>query len=178
MRLQRMDAAIREQSTEVDVLPFRERKVNLLTIDRLADANDVLIDDPSRPNVQMPDLGVSHLSRGKPDRDSRCVERRPRRLAIEAIEARRVRLRDGVVLALFATAESVDDDENEERARGHSPRKISDAYAPESRRQNAEERKVRRALSAFCILHSAFRERQLAERASSCRAENIRCVRA
>src|SRR5438270_8317072 len=154
MRLQRMDAAIREQSTEVDVLPFRERKVNLLTIDRLADANDVLIDDPSRPNVQMPDLGVSHLSRGKSDRDSRRVERRPRRLAIEAIEARRVRLRDGVVLALFATAESVDDDENEERARGHSPRKISDAYAPnaEGRTQKAERFGAPFLHFAFCIL--------------------------
>src|SRR5437588_8294222 len=46
----------------------------------------------------------------------------------------------------------------------------------EGRMHKAEGRKVRRALSAFCILHSAFRECQLAERASSCRAENIICV--
>ena len=71
-------------------------RFQLVPRDRLADANDVLIDDPPRPDIEMPHLGVPHLIARQPDRAPRGFERRPRRLAEQPIEARRVRLRDRV----------------------------------------------------------------------------------
>src|ERR1051326_2141815 len=127
-----------------------------MALDRFADADDVLIDDSSRADIQMSDFGVSHLSGRESDGLARRIERRPREVAIETIESRRLGLRDRVVFAIFAAAKSVDDDEDEKRARRHAPAKISDASAPECRMQNAKCRNRRAAFLAFCILHFAF----------------------
>src|SRR5213075_3325139 len=62
--------------------------------------------------VEMPDLGISHLPGRQSDGVSRCFESRPRRFAKKAIESRLRRLRDRVVLALFAASEPVEDDED------------------------------------------------------------------
>src|SRR5438067_102793 len=67
----------------------------------------------------MSDFGVPHLSGRKPDREAGCLERGPWRFPKETIESRLVRLSDGVVFALFAAAESVQDDEDEEGALRH-----------------------------------------------------------
>src|SRR5437764_11498671 len=67
----------------------------------------------------MPDFRVAHLTRGKADGISGRFERSPRRLAKQAIKTRRGCLRDGIPLALFATSEAVDDDEDEKWPLGH-----------------------------------------------------------
>ena len=83
---------------------------------RLADAENVLIDDPPRPDVQMSHLGISHLSGRQPDRLPASFERGPGRLAEQRIEPRLPGRSDGIPLALFSATEAVEDDEYEERA--------------------------------------------------------------
>src|SRR5436189_64706 len=63
-----------------------------------------------------PDFGIAHLSVRESHGGTRRIQRRPRHLAEQAIEAGRLRFENRVVLAFFAAAESVDDDENEEGA--------------------------------------------------------------
>ena len=99
VRLQRVHAAVGEQAREVNraavLHRIDERRVRfqLVPRDGLADAHDVLIDDPSRADIEMPDLGVAHLIARQTDGAPRGLERRPRRFAKEPVEARRVGLR-------------------------------------------------------------------------------------
>src|SRR6185369_11991607 len=90
-----------------------------MALERFRNADDVLIDDPSRPDVQMSDLGVPHLAGRKSDRESRGFERGPRRVLPQIVKSRRVGLGNSVPFGVFATAESIDDDENEEGALRH-----------------------------------------------------------
>src|SRR4029077_3116596 len=88
----------------------------LVSPDRLADAEDVLLDDPSRTDVQVSHLGISHLSGRQADRLASSFERGPGRFAEQRIEPRLLRRGDGVPLALFTATEAVEDDQDEERA--------------------------------------------------------------
>ena len=76
MRLQRMHAAIGQKPGEMNRPAFFHRIdehaifVELEPVDRFADAQDVLIDDASRADVQVTDLRIPHLPGGKSDRGS------------------------------------------------------------------------------------------------------------
>src|SRR6266516_150207 len=91
--------------------------LELVLRDRLADADDVLIHHPPCADVEMSDFGISHLAGGQTHRESRRFERGPRRLAEQTIEMRRLRLSDRVPLFFFATAEAVEDDQDEKGTR-------------------------------------------------------------
>ena len=82
MRLQRVHAAIGQQPHEMHPPPaYRLGQHLVLRQIGVADAHDVLIDHASRADVQVPDLGIAHLSVRQSDRGARRVERRPRHLA-------------------------------------------------------------------------------------------------
>jgi hypothetical protein len=124
--LERVHAAVGEETREVDGPPFGldageavgegGHPGHLAVARGFGDADDVLVDHPPRPDVEMPHLGVPHLPLRQTDRQPGGFERRPRHLAEEAVEARLLGLRDRVVLAIRAAAEAVQDDEDEERA--------------------------------------------------------------
>ena len=84
-------------------------------LDRLVDPQDVLFDDATRPEVEMPHLGVSHLAVAQAHGASRGVQGRVRVLVPEVVEDGRAGQRDRVSLARFAQAPPVEDDEPDPR---------------------------------------------------------------
>ena len=84
--------------------------------DRFADAQNVLNDHAPRADIEVPDLGVSHLTRGQADGLAGSIECRPSRLAEQPVEARLLSRGDRVPSALFAAAETVQNDQDERRA--------------------------------------------------------------
>src|SRR5919199_6212947 len=83
--------------------------------DRAVYALEVLVEDPSRPDGQVPDLGVPHLPGGKADRLAGRLQRRVRIARPESVEDRRLRELDRVPRPRRRTAPAVEDDERYER---------------------------------------------------------------
>ena len=69
----RMDAAVRDEPEQMDVLAALEGAAQdlvleeLAGLDRLVHAHEVLEEDPARADRQVPDLGVAHLTRRQAD---------------------------------------------------------------------------------------------------------------
>ena len=75
------------------------------------DARELLVDHPSRADVEVPHLGVAHLPRGKAHGLARRLEPRPGTLGEKRVEVRRARLGDGVSGPRLGKAEAVHDHE-------------------------------------------------------------------
>src|SRR5690606_10243232 len=88
--------------------------------DRLADARDVLVDDPSRAQVEVAHFAVAHLAAGQADRDARGVHPGARALLPEPVPVRGAGGVDGVVVLGFGVTPAVEDGEDHgARALGH-----------------------------------------------------------
>src|SRR5581483_5017559 len=109
----------------VDVVPALEGGAKrlvleeLAALDRLVHAHEILEEDAPRPDGEVPDLGVPHLSRRQPDRLARRLQRRVRELAPEPVERRRARERDRVPRAGWGAAPADEDDEGIRAAAWH-----------------------------------------------------------
>src|SRR5215207_1218285 len=107
-----MHAAGRHQSHEVAgaaaLLQARDEFLqgrlayDLAACDRVADARKVLPHDAAGAGVEMPDLGVAHLTRWQADVFAGRDQQRIRTGGPESVEIRRARLSDGVVRDLVA----------------------------------------------------------------------------
>src|SRR5437764_1432276 len=86
-------------------------------LDRLVHTHEVLEEDATRADGEVPDFGVAHLARRQPDRLAGGLQRRVRVLRPEAIEDRRVRERDRVSGTGRSASPTVEDDEDYERIR-------------------------------------------------------------
>lgn len=86
----------------------RERAIG----DRLVDADELLHDDPSGPEVQMPDLGVAKLPLWQADRETIRAKKRARSRRPQPIETGGVRECNRIVGPLLAPTPAVEDDEN------------------------------------------------------------------
>ena len=93
----RVDAAVRDEAEQVDVLAALERAEQRgvleerAVLDRLVHADEILEEDAPGADRQVPDLGVAHLAVREADRGARRLELRVRVLAPEPVEDRRVR---------------------------------------------------------------------------------------
>ena len=85
--------------------------------DRVVDADQVLLDDRARAEVQVPDLRVAHLAVGQADRAPGGLQLRVRIALPERVEHRRVRQRDGVAGARRREAPAVEHDQRHRRDR-------------------------------------------------------------
>ena len=127
--LMRMYAARRHQSQEVtgaagspqalDQPLQRGRAVDLAAGDRCVDAGQILHHQPARADVEMADLGISHLSRGQADVRSGGVQESVRTARPQAVERGRARLPDGVVGNIVAPAPAVEHDQHHRTAPLH-----------------------------------------------------------
>jgi hypothetical protein len=82
-------------------------------VDRLVDARQILVDDPSGSHVRVADLGVAHLSGRQTDGFARSDEPRVRIARQQPIVDGRSREGDRVVVPVGANAEPVQDEEYE-----------------------------------------------------------------
>ncbi|GIQ61876.1 hypothetical protein PACILC2_04440 [Paenibacillus cisolokensis] len=78
--------------------------------DRLADAGQILVNDPSGPDIEMADFRIAHLAFRKPDRLAASGQGRMRISRPVAVKVRLFRLGDGVALRLLAQREAVEND--------------------------------------------------------------------
>ena len=110
-----------ERAAEDGVL--EERAV----LDRLVHAHEILEEDATGADRQVPDLGVAHLAVRQPDRGARRFELRMREIAPEPVEDGRVGELDGVPGAGRRNPPAVEDDERYEgeAAAWHIARKES-----------------------------------------------------
>ena len=88
---------------------FQEGSVD----DRVVDARDVHHRDPSGAEVQVADFAISHLPDGETDVRTAGADEAVRELRVQGIERRRLRQADGVVGALRALAEAIENDEDQ-----------------------------------------------------------------
>ncbi len=93
--------------------------VDLAAGDRLVDAGQILHHQPARADVEMADLGISHLSRGQADVLSGGVQESVRTARPQAVERGRARLPDGVVGNIVAPAPAVEHDQHHRTALLH-----------------------------------------------------------
>src|SRR6266498_1399440 len=116
-----MDAAVGDESEQVDALAARERPLQRFVLeegavlDRLVHTHEVLEEDASRADREVTDLRIPHLAGRESDGLARGGERRVRIGAPEAVEVRRVRELDGVSRSGRRTAPPVEDDQRYER---------------------------------------------------------------
>jgi hypothetical protein len=122
MRVDGVDATLADESHQVE-RPARavdraagagERLVpeERAVLDRLGDADELLHDDSSGPEVEVPDLAVADLAFGQSDGESRCVEQRVRRTSHEGLPGRRRRERNRVAVPLRAVPPTIKDDKH------------------------------------------------------------------
>src|SRR5207248_5529459 len=116
----RMDAALRDESEQMDAPPALEQAAQHRVVEQRAggerpvDASEVLVEAASGADRQVPDLGVAHLAGGQANGLARGVERRVRKLAPEPVEDRRVRELDRIARTRRCAAPAVEDDERYE----------------------------------------------------------------
>ncbi len=116
-----MDAAIGLEAHEVEGRPAlagvgdgsEEGRVleKAPVLDRLVDPEDVLLDDPARPEIEVSYLGVAHLACAQADRAARGIEGGVRVLVPQLVEDGRPGQRDRVSLPRLAQAPPVEDDQ-------------------------------------------------------------------
>ena len=115
----RVDATVRDEAEEVDVLAALERAAEdgvleeRAVLDRLVHAHEVLEQDPPRADRQVTDLGVAHLAVREPDGGARRFELRVREFAPEPVEDGRVGELDGVPGPWRRDPPAVEDDESD-----------------------------------------------------------------
>ena len=137
MLVARMHAAIGEQPHDVQRTARRLRRIeacvdDLVFVDgprsaRTVDARKLLMNDAAGTDVQMPDLGVSHLALRQTDRLARRLKTRA--LAREnLIEKRRARKRDGVAGTCGCKPEAVHDNEAHGKREAFPCRRIENAH--------------------------------------------------
>ena len=120
----RVDAALRDEAEQMHGAPAllraleRGHQRRVLEERSVADggvhALQVLEEDPARPDRQVPDLGVAHLTGREADGLTGCGERRVWELAPEAVEDRRARQLDGVAGTGRSAAPAIENDERYE----------------------------------------------------------------
>ena len=88
--------------------------------DRTIDPGELLVDDATGTDVEVPDLGVAHLPLGQADREPAREKRGPRAPGEQRIKVGGMRKRDGVAGPGLGQAEPVHDDEDDGRARRHA----------------------------------------------------------
>ena len=117
----RVDAAVRDEAEQVDVLAAFERAAEdgvleeRAVFDRSVHAHEILQEDAAGADRQVADLGVAHLAVREPDGGARRFELRMREVAPEPIEDGRVGELDGVPGAGRRDPPAVEDDERYER---------------------------------------------------------------
>ena len=141
----RVDTAVGDEPEEVHISaallrPLEgavERRVleERAVADRDVHALEILEEDPARADREMADLGVAHLALRQPDRLSRGLQRRVRKLAPEPIEDRRPRELDRVAGPRRRAAPAVEDDERYEvdAARQIAAKESGSSEAPPTR---------------------------------------------
>src|SRR4051812_5437897 len=88
-------------------------------MDGIADPHQLLLYHPAGADVQVPDLGVAHLSVRQPDIAARGVQEGMRAALPELREGRGPGEADGIVGLIFTPAEAVEDNQHH-RAFGHA----------------------------------------------------------
>ena len=79
--------------------------------DRLVDPGQILLDDRSGTEVQMPDLAVAHLAVGQADGAATGAELCVRVAREQAVHRRRVGQRDGVTGPRWCDPPAIEDDQ-------------------------------------------------------------------
>ena len=102
-------AVLAEPSAELDQRGDLEKFAGA---DARRNADEVLRDHPSCPEVQVPHLAVAHLPLGQPHCQAAGVEQGPRGALPEAMPDRRPGELDGVPVTLRAVAPTVQDHED------------------------------------------------------------------
>ena len=92
-----------------DQPPERRRAGEAAVLGRLADPRQLLHHHPAGADVQVADLGITHLAVRQPDIAAGRVKERVRAGLPEPVEVRLARLADGIVGGLLAPAEAVED---------------------------------------------------------------------
>ncbi len=120
-----MDTAAAEEALNVEgrVVLFHmfeesvERGVilELTTVDRFLDADEVGVEDGACTDRRVTDLAVADLALRKSDGETRCLEERVWVRLPEMIKERGLRLRDGIVNLVFAVTPAIEDDEGDGR---------------------------------------------------------------
>ncbi len=129
----RVDAAVRDEAEQVDVLAAFERAAEdgvleeRAVLDRLVHADEVLEEDATGTDRQVADLGVAHLALREPDGGARRFELCVREIAPEPVEDGGVGELDSIPGAGRSDPPAVEDDERYERERpaSHIARKES-----------------------------------------------------
>ena len=120
MRIVRMHAAIRKESHKMqgrtmlsdrshrrgDHLVFEE----LPALAGIIDTRELLVDGASCTDIQMPNLGIAHLTLWQTDRLTRSIELYMRTGDEKLIEMRRVCQRDGIPASRIRKPEPIHDD--------------------------------------------------------------------
>src|SRR5207248_1977241 len=122
----RMHAAGRNQADQVagaaaalklaDQIDQRRSARDLAACDGVADARQVLYDDPAGADIEMADLGIAHLPVWEADVAARRAQQGMRARRPEAVECRCSGETDGVVGALLAPAPAVQHDQHHRTA--------------------------------------------------------------
>ena len=119
----RVDAAVRDEPEQMDVLASLEGAAQgvvleqLAGLDRLVHAHEVLEEDAARADRQVPDLGVPHLALRQADGRARRRELRVREVAPQPVEDGRVGELDRVARPGRRDSPAVEDDERYEGIR-------------------------------------------------------------
>ena len=120
--VERMDAARPQEPDEVEgatrlpqpgaELDQRRKLVEFTGLDALGDADQVLGDHPSGPDVQVADLAVPHLAFGETHRQPAGLEQRARKAFPEPVPDGSGGQLDGVPLALAPVPPAVQNHED------------------------------------------------------------------
>ncbi len=106
-------------------------------LDRRVDAHEILHDHAAGPQIHVADFRISHLALGQADMALGGFEERGRMQRAEAVEVRRAGEQHGVVRALGAMAEAVEN-AKDDRAAGRSGHALS-SIAPAVRAATGRE---------------------------------------
>src|ERR1051325_11628394 len=90
-------------------------------LDRQIDADEILRDDATRPEIEVSDLAVPDLTWRKPNRQTRRLEQRHRE-SRERLPRGGLGQRDGVALAFGSMSPAIEDDEHNRALLGHGER--------------------------------------------------------
>ena len=131
-----VDPTWREQAQHVQrraILPgagdgFSQRRIarKLAVLDGEFDPRVVLVDDPSRPDIEVADIRVAHLTGRQAYVQFRSLDQRMREVRPQAVPVRRIGEFDRIVRRGVAVAETVEDDQqdrgNRRSGSGHGNR--------------------------------------------------------
>src|SRR5579871_4821074 len=90
----------------------RRRAADFAACDRIADAREVLHHYAPGPDIEMADLGISHLAVGQPNILAGGMQKSVRTRLPKFGESRRLGLTHSVVRNLLAPAEAIENDQH------------------------------------------------------------------